>query len=326
MTDNRQRLLAEISRRIPLLLLVVIGLIFGYLSPKFLEARNLVNILIQSASIGIVAAGLTCVLITAGIDLSVGSIMFVSAVVAAKMSLSGLPFFLVLFVVLTIGLLYGAVNALFVTKLRIMAFVATLATLYIGRGFGLWLTQTRALNLPPELLRLGNGTLLSVPLPIVTFIVAVAVLHFVLKSTPLGRHIYAVGQNREGAHKAGINTTRTIAFVYLVSGLYAAIGGLISIAQLGAVSPTFGNQREFAAVAAAVLGGTSLFGGKGQVFPGTVLGAILIQTVENGLVIINADPYIYPLVLSAIIFTAVLIDGFQHRLVARLARRQKRLA
>jgi ribose transport system permease protein len=150
-----------------------------------------------------------------------------------------------------------------------------------------------------------------------------AAAHVVLTESPFGRQIYATGNDREAAEKAGINTSRIIFFAYVVSGLCAAIGGLISVAQLGAVSPTFGNQREFAAVAAAVLGGTSLFGGRGKVFPGTVIGAILIQTVENGLVIINTDPYLYPLVMSSIIFLAVFTDSLRHSLWQKL-RRQAR--
>ncbi|HYO83175.1 MAG TPA: hypothetical protein VES20_17345, partial [Bryobacteraceae bacterium] len=123
---------------------------------------------------------------------------------------------------------------------------------------------------------------------------------------------------------AGIPADRRILSVYVVSGFAAALGGLISVAQLGAVSPTFGYQREFGAIAAAVLGGTSLFGGRGQVFPGTILGAILIQTVESGLVMLNADPYLYPLVMAAIIFVAVLLDSARARYVTERARRKVR--
>jgi ribose transport system permease protein len=179
------------------------------------------------------------------------------------------------------------------------------------------------MNLPENLLQIGAARVFGVPAPIIVFLLVLAAAHVALTQTQFGRQIYATGNDREGAAKAGINTSRVIFLVYVVSGLCAAISGLVSVAQLGAVSPTFGAQREFAAVAAAVLGGTSLFGGRGQVFPGTVVGAILVQTVENGLVIINADPYIYPMVMSSIIFLAVLTDSLRHGLWRKL-RRQTR--
>lgn len=177
------------------------------------------------------------------------------------------------------------------------------------------------MNLPEDLLQLGTARYLGIPTPVMVFALVLAAGHLVLTRTPFGRHVYAVGNDREGAAKAGIRTGHVTAAVYVVSGFCAALGGLVSVAQLGAVSPTFGSQREFAAIAAAVLGGTSLFGGRGQVFPGTVLGAILIQTVENGLVIVNADPYLYPLVMSGIIFVAVLMDSIRHAQLTRLGRR-----
>jgi ribose transport system permease protein len=321
MTAEKNKLLLPVLQQASLLLCAAVFLVFGWLSPKFLEAGNLVNILVQSSSIAIVAVGMTFVLLTAGIDLSVGSVMFISAAVAGKLLLNGWPLPLALVAIIGCGLLCGLLNALFITRLKILPFIVTLATLYAGRGFGLWLTETRAMNLPDNLLRLGTAKLFGVPAPILIFVVVLTGAHLILQRTPLGRQIYAAGNDREAARKAGINVTRVLMFVYVACGLCAAIGGLVSVAQLGAVSPTFGNNREFAAIAAAVLGGTSLFGGRGSVFPGTVLGAVLIQTVENGLVIINADPYLYPLVLSVIIFLAVFCDSLQHRLLARLKRR-----
>jgi ribose transport system permease protein len=320
---SRDGIEAFLLRRASLLLFAAVFAAFGLLSPKFLEAQNLVNILIQSSSIAITAIGMTFVLLVAGIDLSAGSAMFITAVVAGKMALDGQPLPLVIAVVLLAGLAYGAINALLVTRLAIPAFIVTLGTLYLGRGFGLWMTETRAMNLPESLLQIGAARVIGAPVPIIVFLFVLAVAHLTLTETPFGRQIYATGNDREAAQKAGINTKRIIFLVYVVSGLCAAIGGLVSVAQLGAVSPTFGNQREFAAVAAAVLGGTSLFGGRGQVFPGTVVGAILIQTVENGLVIINADPYLYPLVMSSIIFLAVGADSLRHGLWRKL-RRQTR--
>jgi len=294
-------------------ILVVVGAAFSFLSPRFLDGANLVNIVVQSASVGIVATGMTFVLLTAGIDLSVGAIMFVSAAVAGKMAIAGQPLALVFAVILAIGALYGAVNAAFVTKAGVKAFVVTLATLYVGRGLGLWITETRALNLPESLLQVGSARPLGVPVPVVVLALVLLAAHVVLARTPFGRHVYAVGHDPAAARRAGLPVGRILFAVYVISGTLASLGGAVAIAQLGAVSPTFGREREFAAVAAAVLGGVSLFGGRGSVLPGVLLGAVLIQTVENGLVIVNANPYLYPIILAGVIFLAVLLDAVRAR-------------
>jgi ribose transport system permease protein len=140
--------------------------------------------------------------------------------------------------------------------------------------------------------------------------------HIVLTRTPFGRQIFAVGHNLEAARKAGVQTGRILLAVYLISGLCAAVAAMITLGQLGAVSPKFGEQREFAAIAAAVLGGTSLFGGRGNILPGALVGSLLIQTIENGLVLINANPYFYPMVIGAVIFAAIFLDSLRNRRAA----------
>lgn len=321
---NAPKLLLAVLRIVPLLLLAAVFTVFSSLSPRFLDTQNVANIVVQASSLAIVAAGMTFVLLTAGIDLSVGSIMFLSAAVAGKLVLSGMSIWPALLVVLAIGTLFGLANAAFISVFRLLPFIVTLATLYAGRGLALYLTGTRAMNLPEESLRLGAGKLAGLPIPIWILAGTVAVAQFILTRTGFGRRLYAIGNNPEAAHKAGINVPRMIALVYVISGFCAALGGLVSVAQLGAVSPTFGNQREFAAISAAVLGGTSLFGGRGSVFPGTLLGALLIQTVESGLVIVNADPYLYPLIMAAVIFVAVLLDSLRRREAEKLTRRKIR--
>ena len=322
MIVSRQRFLLPVLNHATLILFAVVLAVFGLLSPKFFTAGNLANLLVQASSTAVVGVGMTFVLLTAGVDLSVGAIMFVAAAVAGKLVLGGASLLPALLAIVGIGLLAGALNALLITRLGILAFIATLGTLYVGRGFGLWLTQTRAMNLPDSFLALGTAKLSGIPLPVIVSAFVVAVAHLTLTSTAFGRRIYAVGNNLEAAKKAGLNTSRLLASVYVFSGLCAALGGILSLAQLGSVSPTFGTNREFTAIAAAVLGGTSLFGGRGGVFPGTVLGAILIQSVENVLVILNADPYLYPLVTAAIIFLAVLMDSTRSRLLAQWGRRR----
>jgi ribose transport system permease protein len=295
------------------------------MSPKFYEATNLTNIVVQASSTAIVAIGMTFVLLTAGVDLSVGAAMYVGAGLAGKHVLGGGSFGEALLILAAAGLVFGLGNALLVTRLGIAPFVATLGTLYIGRGFGLWITETRAMNLPESFLHVGTQRWMGVPLPVWVFAFVLVLAHVVLTRTAFGRGLYAVGHNPEAARRAGLNVPLLIGSVYVISGFGAAIGAVLSLGQLGAVSPTFGLNREFAAIAAAVLGGTSLFGGRGGVFPGTVIGALLIQSVENGLVIVNADPYLYPLITSGIIFIAVAMDCLRQRQLERMGRRTIRV-
>lgn len=305
-----------------LILFAVVLLIFGVLSPAFFQPANALNILIQTSSTGILAVGMTFVLLTAGVDLSVGSIMFVAAAIGGKLTLSGWPLPAVLAVMIGIGAIYGCLNALFITRLAIMAFIVTLATRYFGRGLGLRITETRAMNLPDTFYELGAAKFIGVPLPVWIFGVVVLVAHLTLTRTPFGRQVYAVGADLEAARKGGLNAKWILFAVYVICGLCAAVAGIVALSQAPAVSPSFGNNREFMAIAAAVLGGTSLFGGRGAVFPGTVLGAVLIQTIENGLNILNVNPYLYPLIISGVIFIAVLLDAVRSQVLARVNQRR----
>ncbi len=318
---NRKPLMLLLNNA-PIVLFLLVFAVFGSLSAKFLDPQNLLNILLQSSAISIVAIGMTFVLLTAGVDLSVGSVMFVAVAVAGKLIFHGQPMWVGFAAAIGVGMIAGAVNAFFITRLRIVAFIVTLAMLFVARGFGLWLTKTRAMNMPDDVTQLGSSQLLGIPGPVWVFALICFVAHVVLTRTQFGRQIYAVGQDPDAARKAGINVTGILFATYVICGFCAAASGLVSLTQTGAVSPSFGDKKEFIAIAATVLGGTSLFGGRGSVFPGAVLGAVLIQTVENGLVIINANPYVYPLVTSGIIFLAVLIDCLRGQLLARLNRRR----
>lgn len=315
-----RRATSGLLRAAPAILFALAVVGFGLRAPRFLTVDNAVHVLVQSSAIAIVATGMTFVLLTAGIDLSVGATMFLAAIAAGKLALAGLPVWAAAAAVVPVGLACGAVNAACVARLRMMPFVVTLATLYLGRGLGLFLTQTRAMNLPDEFLRLGAARPGGLPLPVLLAGLVAAAAQLVLGSTPMGRMIYAVGHDPEAAKKAGVRVGRVLAFAYLACGLCAGLGGLVLVAQLAAVSPSLGERWEFEAIAAAVLGGTSLFGGKGRVVPGTVFGAVLIQTIRNGLNLINADPYLYPIITGAVIFLAVGLDSLRHARLEELAR------
>jgi ribose transport system permease protein len=320
---NTVRLPLALLRNAPVALFVVVLAVFGSLSDRFLDVQNFTNILIQASHIAILGIGMTFVLLTAGIDLSVGAVMYLSVALLGIYLADASPI-LAVPAIMAVGALFGLVNAFFVVRLRVAAFIVTLATLFIGRGLALWVTETRMVFYKDQILSLARAEFLGVPWAIWVFAIVFAVAWIVLNHTPFGRQVYAVGENPDAAAKAGINVPLVLTTVYAVSGACAGIAGFVSITQVGAAASSFAMEKEFAAVAASVLGGVSLFGGRGGV-AGTVFGAVLIQTVQNGLVIVNADPYIYPLVTSSIIFVAVFVDSQRSRILERLGRRRIRI-
>jgi ribose transport system permease protein len=318
---SRWRLTA--LRIAPMLLFVVVLVLFSAMTPKFLTPQNFANIVAQAAHIAIIAIGMTFVLLIAGIDLSVGAAMYVSGSILL-LYVPHAPILAGIVVMALLGAAFGAVNAAFIVGLRIAAFITTLATLFIGRGYGLYLSETKNIFDSDALLAFGQGRTFGIAWAVWIFVGVFLVAFWLERATPFGRYLFAIGADPEAARKAGIPVKRTVFAVYVLCGLYAGIGGYVSASQIGVVSATFGLQKEFPVIAAAVLGGTSLFGGRGSVL-GSVFGAILIQTVENGLVLINANPYVYPIIISVIIFVAVLIDSVRTRVLERLTRRQIRL-
>ncbi len=317
----RLRLLA--LQNAPVLLFLVLVVVFATLSPRFLTPVNFINIVNQAAHIGIIATGMTFVLLVAGIDLSVGANMYASCIVVALFMKGWNPAF-GFGTVAVLGLLFGAFNGFMIVRLRVPAFITTLSTLFIGRAIALYLSDVKMILFGKEILRLGRAEWLGVPPAIWIFLVVVVIAWVTLRLTTFGRQVYAVGADPEAAAKAGIPVRRILFSVYCICGVCAGIGGLVSASQVAAAASTFGFNKEFPVIAATVLGGTSLFGGRGGVI-GTVFGAVLIQTVENGLVMTNADPYVYPLIISAIIFIAVLVDSVRTGILERLERRTIRV-
>ncbi|HET6413198.1 MAG TPA: ABC transporter permease [Anaeromyxobacter sp.] len=304
------------------ILFVLVFLIFGMLARNFLTLTNLQVVLSNSSYIGIITVGMTFVLLVGGIDLSVGSIMYLSAV-ATSLVVNDLELSPWLGVVacLGVGLVFGAFNAFAVTKLGIVPFVATLVTMIAGRGLGLLVTQSVQLDFPDSITLLATVRLGGVQLNILIYALVVAAAALFLIRTPWGRRIYAVGNDPEAARKAGLKVQRIIASTYVISGVCAALGGFVSIAQIGRVPASFGRNSEFDAIAAAVLGGVSLFGGVGTVFPGALLGTVMIRVIQAGLVARNVDIYIQPIIMGAIIFFAVLLDALRNLQLKKLGRR-----
>jgi ribose transport system permease protein len=212
-------------------------------------------------------------------------------------------------------------HGLLVTRGRMSPFIVTLASLFLLRGAGLWISRTRAMNLPDVFARLASQTWLGIPMPVWVAAATVGSLHLLQTRTAFGRQAYAIGYDPVAARKAGVRVDRVLLGVYALSGACAAIAAMTSLAQLGAVSPTFGKDREFEAIAAAVLGGASLFGGRGNVLPGAVTGAMLVALVFNGLNLMNANPYVYPLLTAGVVLLAVLFDSLRQRDRSRSMRR-----
>jgi len=322
MTSNRFTM--PILRNFPAILFVVVFVLLSVLDERFLSLCNLSNITESAAFVGLLAVGMTVVLLTGGIDLSVGATMYITAAVIGTLLQQDVSHFIAIPCGIVAGTAWGFVNAFLIAKVGLVPFVATLATLTVGRGIGLLLTESRQFILPPEM-NYANVDFLGIPVPIWVFAVVVAVAVVFLRYTAMGRQIYAMGNDLEAAKKAGLNVIRLTGSVYVISGFCASLAGVIAMSQQGSVSAGIGEGTEFRAIAAAVLGGTSLFGGVGAVFPGTVIGVLLVQMINTGLVYLQVDIYLQDMVAAAVIFFAVLVDAQRMRLISRLERRNIRV-
>ncbi|MEM6280649.1 MAG: ABC transporter permease [Chloroflexota bacterium] len=303
---------------------ILFVLIFGFFAltaRNFFSFDNGLSIVKNASFIGMLAVGMTFVLLTAGIDLSVGSNMYLSAITAGLlMRQFEIPIWMGLLVAVGVGALFGAFNGFCVVKLRVVPFMVTLATLVAGRGIGTFLTQSEQVDLPETVNAFGQLRILGVPMPVVVFLIVLAVAVYVLRFTPLGRQMYAVGNDPEVAKKAGIDTDRVTFSVYVICGTIAGLVGFILASQVMRVDRSFGETYELDAIAAAVIGGTSLFGGVGSAY-GAVFGAILLQMVEAGLVFRSVNLYLQPMVKALVIFVAVFFDGIRTTNIARMRRR-----
>jgi ribose/xylose/arabinose/galactoside ABC-type transport system permease subunit len=297
----------RLAEYIIVLAIVLESAVFVIIAPQFFSLPNLINVALSIAITGILAVGMTAVILTGGIDLSVGSVAALAGVVAAMIASSGRVFSASL-VALGIGLAVGLFNGLMIAQFRVPPFVVTLAMLTICRGLAFIVTSGRSIgNLPASFGVFGRERLLGVPVPVLLMLVVFVAGWFVLKHMVLGRYIYAIGGNREAAFLAGINAKRVILTVYLLNGLLVGLAGLVLASRLGAGVPNAGLQYELDVIAAVVVGGTSLNGGRGSV-TGTFWGAVFIGVLNNGLNLAGIDPYMQKIALGLVILLAVLAD------------------
>lgn len=311
-------------RHAAVVILVVIVTIFGIVEPAFFAPTSLMATLKAASFIGIASIGMVFVLLTAGIDLSVGSAMYLGPVAAGlAMQLLGWGVPGALVACLLTGLAIGAVNAFFVVQLRVVPFIATLATLFLFRGLGVWATGSRQIDFPDAIRGFGQSSLFGLPMPVIMLALVALAAHVVLGHTAFGRQVYAFGNDQEAARKAGLPVRRMQATVYVICSTCAALAGFVMISQIGRLDAGFGKGREFDVITAAVLGGASLFGGIGGA-GSAILGAVTVQTVKAGLVYAGVNLYLQPIVQGAIIFLAVFFDGLRSMRMERLARRSIR--
>jgi ribose transport system permease protein len=291
--------------------------LFGYLSlvsDAFLSATNLINIGVQSAVVAIIAIGMTLVIITAGIDLSVGSVAALSGVLGALLVVTyGVPVLLAIVGGAAIGALAGMVNGVLVTQAGMAPFIATLGMLSVARGLVYIVTGSVAVSgAPPEFKLLGQGRLGALPIPILALVIVALAGHFVLTRTKLGRYAYAMGSNVEAARLSGIPVKRYLSIVYIISGTLAGLAGMIAASRVNSGQPNFGIGLELDVIAATVIGGASLFGGEGTVI-GTLLGALLIALIRNGSVLLDINTFYQQVIIGVIIWIAVFWDQYRRR-------------
>ncbi len=298
---------------------------------RFIEQRNLINILLQSAINTILAVGMTLVIVTGGIDLSVGSLLALCGLVGTDLMMNGLVLggrtvlpkpdlaqgiALAVLVSCLLGALIGWWNGWLIAHWKVAPFIATLATMTIARGAAFVYSDGKPVgNLPDAFNRLGGGAggeVLGVPIPVWIAIIVSCVALVLLRYTRFGRAVYAVGGNEQAARLSGVNTARVKMTVYVLSGLLAGLCGIVQAARLGAGDPKYGEMYELNAIAAVVLGGASLSGGRGGV-GGTVVGAMLIGVLDNGLVMAGVSAFYQKVVKGVVILLAVLSDVWQRR-------------
>lgn len=288
--------------------LILLCLIITFVTPSFLTVANITNVFTQVSVNAIIAVGMTFVILTGGIDLSVGSTLAISGAISASVIKSTGNIFLAIIAASIVGILVGFVNGFLISKGKLQAFIATLATMTIFRGLTLVFTNgTPISKLPESFLSIGNAKLGFIPIPVLITIVVAVISIYVLSQTRFGRYLYALGGNEESAKLSGINTDRIKMLTYVVSGFVSAIAGVIITSRIGSASPNAGTGFELDAIAAVVIGGTSLSGGEGKI-SGTIIGALIIGILNNGLNLMNVSPFYQSIVKGLVILIAVLLD------------------
>jgi inositol transport system permease protein len=306
------------------ILLLFIILLSVLTSGTFLQAQNLINVIRQVSAIGVIATGMTFVIIINGIDLSVGSVLAVAAVVSASLAQSPqasvikypglqLPVIVAVVAGLAVGALLGLINGVLIAGFKIAPFIATLGMMTAARGMANIYTDGRPISrLQPDFNWIGQGDLLFIPVPIWILAIVAVLAHVALNFTRFGRHTYALGGNEQAARVSGINLNKIKVAIFTLAGLMAGLAGIMLAARTGSGNPTLGTGIELDAITAAVIGGTSFNGGVGTIW-GTIVGALIIGVINNGMDLINISPFMQQVVKGTIIVIAIIIDERKNR-------------
>ncbi|MFC9351643.1 ribose ABC transporter permease [Arthrobacter sp. NPDC057013] len=296
-----------------LVVLIALVALMVVIAPNFASVNNLLNIARSISINAILAAGMTFVILAAGIDLSVGSILAVSGVASVMTGIAGLPAPVAILVGVLTGALAGLINGLLSSYLALAAFIVTLGTMTFLRGLAYTMTDGQPIVSNTLNFRdIGNGYMAGIPVPVVIMIIVYVAAWFVLERTRYGRHVYAVGGNAEAARLAGINVKRVLTSVYVIAGVCAGLAGVIFSARVVSAQPTAGGGYELDAIAAVVLGGTSLVGGRGRIY-GTLIGSIILGVLSTGLILMNVQFFTQLLIKGLVIILAVAIDSLKQR-------------
>ena len=305
-----------IQRLLPFLSLIVLFIALSIASPYFLTANNLASVARQTAVFNTMALGMTIVIVSGGIDLSVGSILGLSGLVGTMALEAGYPIFIGVLVGIAVGTACGFLNGLMITQLRINAFIVTLGTLGIYRGLALIISNGLPVHrIPPGFAFLGEGNLLGIPFVVWLLVICAVVTHFVLENTRLGRYAFAIGSNQMAAVYAGIPVAFHTVAVYAIGGALTGLAGMIEASRLMTGQPTAGLGYELQAIAAVVIGGGSLNGGEGSVV-GTLIGAFIMGLLSNGADLLNISNYWQQVIIGSVIILAVTLDEFRKRRAA----------
>lgn len=308
--DNK-KIMSKVQDMGALIALILLVIVIGVISPEFRTIDNFMSLMRQSSINGFIAFGMTCVILTDAIDLSVGSVLALSTALCAAAIKGGMPVALAMLMALVIGTALGAVSGILVTKGRLQPFIATLITMTVYRG----LTQIFMNGKPISglgdsfLLKfVGRGAVFGIPVPVILFIAVFILFTFLLGKTTFGRRIYATGSNATSAKLAGVNVNRTKLIAYAISGCMATLSGLILLSRMASTQPTLGAGYELDAIAAVALGGTSMSGGRGRIW-GTFVGVLIIAVLNNGLNILGVSSYYQDVIKGIVILIAVLSDS-----------------
>ena len=302
-----------IQRLLPFLTLVVLFIALSIASPHFLTATNLSSVVRQTAVFNIMALGMTMVIISSGVDLSVGSILAMGGLMGTMAMSKGQPILLGVAVGLLTGAFFGFLNGLLITQLKISPFIVTLGTMGIVRGLALVVSNGLPVHeIPKDFSYLGEGTVVGVPFVLLLLVACALLVHFILENTRLGRYTFAIGSNTDAAVYAGIPVKFHTTAIYAICGLLTGLAGMIEASRLMTGQPTAGQGYELQAIAAVVIGGGSLRGGEGSVV-GTLIGGFIMGLLANGCDLLGINPYVQQVIIGAVIILAVSVDELRKR-------------